>query len=158
MGLNIYSKETQLLIKLLGEFRDGPNNLSSLVQAIKDKRYCKSRATAYRYASRVLTIKKIFKAKDAENLGGTSSNSNSTVTPEQARKEFEEMERQGIPFFLAIDAAIHDPRLSRIEKRRFCESRLEMLSDLIAKHIDLETIPSGSDSDTYRKLQEHGLV
>jgi hypothetical protein len=63
MNLNIGSKETELLIMLLSEFKDGPEDLSSLVEVLRQKNYCKSLPTAYRYAHRILAVRKIFMAK-----------------------------------------------------------------------------------------------
>lgn len=68
--MNIGSKESALIIQLLNEFVDGPNDLGSLVQAFREKGYCKSLATAYRYANRVLAIRKIFTTRNRLKWAG----------------------------------------------------------------------------------------
>jgi hypothetical protein len=65
--LDLGSRETEQLIKALRKYRDGPDTLSHLVQALREEEYCNSLPTAYRYAHRILEIRKIFTSRTPEN-------------------------------------------------------------------------------------------
>lgn len=159
--MNIRSKETELLVKLLDEFKDGPDDLNSLVRALRQKGHCKNLATTYNYANRILVIKRIFMAKDAENHSLTHPTLRRTA--KEAGEAVQEIDRQGLPILYEINAVIDDPRLAISQKRQSCESLVQVLLDRLAKRLheqkDPERIRAQSDTDKrYEKLEKHGLL
>ena len=150
MDLDIGSKETETLIKLLYEFRDGPYCLSTLVQELRQKGYCKNQSSAYHYANRILAIRKVFNTMNAENLRRVRPTP--ADTPEQAhkhepdksqiqlRREREERERLGLPILHEIDRVIESPLLSITQKRQFCALRLKELSNYIEARLTYQEL------------------
>lgn len=139
MDLNIGSKETELLIKLLKEFENGPYCLSALVQELIQKGYCKNQQTAYRYANRVLTIEQIFQSRAASK---------------QLRKEAEETV-QGLPYSDRINGIIQNPGLGREEKLLRCYDEINDLWKNVKRRLNYEPEEMRA---TYKKLHEHGLI
>jgi hypothetical protein len=145
MDLDLGSKETETLLKLLNEFYEGPNNIKELVPCLREKGYSKD--GAYRYGHRVLEIKRIFHDR--------------TIS-EEARKRAEDM-KKGVPFLDMINLAIDDPRLTEDEKLRYSVDYLDELARHVLKRLNIkprtsEEKPDQSYIDRYNKLCEHGLV
>lgn len=130
MDLNIGSKETELLIRLLNEFENGPYCLNALVEELMQKGYCKNRQTAYRYANRILAIRKII----------------------QRRIESEVIKRRAETI---LNKIIMDPDLMQKEKLDRCYFYLDNLWGRVKKSLNFP--PENADV-AYNKLRERGLL
>jgi hypothetical protein len=89
--MDLGSKETQLLVTLLSEFQDGPDSIRPLVQALKKKDYCRnlSTGTLYRYAHRILEVRRIFAdATSRKSFSTTTSYSSHMRDFSQVQNEY----------------------------------------------------------------------
>jgi hypothetical protein len=129
--LNVRSKETQLLIKLLSEFKDEPNDLNSLVNALRQKGYCKSLSTAYGYVNRILAIRKIFNINNFEDSPNSIGNEN----PIQALKKLERKARVA-DILQEINAYMDAPGHSRAEKQEIIKSGLQDMYRVIMAYLE----------------------
>jgi len=132
--LNIGSKETETLVKLLHEFGNGPYSLNALVQELRQKGYCKNQSSAYHYANRILAIRQVFTRIKVENYERTHPTW--TGTPEEAKKEVDKMDREGLPILYEINATIDDPRLNIVEKRKRVNLQFHELGKVLTDRLD----------------------
>lgn len=127
MDLDIGSKETEILLKLLNEFLDRPKDLRSLVQALREKGYCKSLSTAYRYANRVLAIREIFNDRSVKSLdkNQVTLRGNDPIIVDSGNGW--KWHGRGAPLLAEINEYMDNKSYTVDAKRQFIEQKLQEL-------------------------------